>query len=211
MMANSSGPCAQLATSVVTWLHREPEITGGGWPGVGYSDPSPRPRKSRCSDHSIVPGVLGWLPKLTSGSPGRRRKRRKSCLSSGGRAIAKASSETPDESRKTIVTMSINNVFVRNARGLNDRARRNVVWEFLIQERRPPWPVSKRQVADLNVTLMNEVAGAELLISTIAVCLPSGYQDSGGVATGLEARPVVWNTVVRSTIFCDTVLAAINR
>lgn len=145
MMANSSGPCAQLATSVVTWLHREPEITGGGWPGVGYSDPSPRPRKSRCSDHSIVPGVLGWLPKLTSGSPGRRRKRRKSCLSSGGRAIAKASSETPDESRKTIVTMSINNVFVRNARGLNDRARRNVVWEFLIQERRPPWPVSKRQ------------------------------------------------------------------
>jgi hypothetical protein len=71
--------------------------------------------------------------------------------------------------------------------------------------------LQETKVADLNVTLMNEVAGAELPISTIAICLPSGYQDSGGVATGLEARPVVWNTVVRSTIFCDTVLAAINR
>lgn len=94
--------------------------------------------------------------------------------------------------------MNINNVFVWNARGLNDRARRNVVREFLIQERASMVCLQETKVADLNVTLMNEVAGADF-----DYCYLPAVGLSGGVATGLEARPVVWNLVVRSTIFCD--------
>lgn len=56
MLANSSGPCAQLATSVLPGFIESLKLPVERlhWCRL-HSDPSPMPRKSRCSDHSIMP------------------------------------------------------------------------------------------------------------------------------------------------------------
>lgn len=68
------------------------------------------------------------------------------------------------------------NIFIWNVRGLNMRAHRSIVHEFLSQERATALCLVETKVDVLSATLVSELMGADFDY----VCLPS-VGASGGV------------------------------
>lgn len=71
--------------------------------------------------------------------------------------------------------MSSNHILVWNARGLNSRARRSVVREFVVSQRISVLCLQESKVQNLSVTMANDITGPDFdYVCLLSVGAPGG-------------------------------------